>query len=89
MHPEPRGHETGDHRPHGRRTGAAAGEAEPALDPQTFERQLAGVVDLQLKALLNQGLLEPQGERLEARLRLDKGMLRVNGKDLPLSLALR
>jgi uncharacterized protein YdgA (DUF945 family) len=68
---------------------AAAGEAEPALDPETFERQLAGVVDLQLKALLNQGLLEPQGERLEARLRLDKGMLRVNGKDLPLSLALR
>ena len=68
---------------------AASGEAPPALDPETFERQLAGVVDLQLKALLNQGLLEPRGERLEARLRLDNGLLRVNGKDLPLGLALR
>ncbi len=68
---------------------AAAGEKQPTLDPQTFERQLAGVVDLQLKALVNQGLLEPQGGRLEARLRLDNGLLRVNGKDLPLGLALR
>ena len=68
---------------------APAGEAQPAFDPETFERQLAGVVDLQFKALLNQGLLEPQGERLEARLRLDNGLLRVNGKDLPLGWALR
>ncbi len=66
-----------------------AGGAQPAFDPETFERQLAGVVDLQFKALLNQGLLEPQGQRLEARLRLDNGVLRVNGKDLPLGLALR
>jgi hypothetical protein len=68
---------------------AQAGAAEPALDPDTFERQLAGVVDLQFKALLNQGFLEPQGERLQARLRLDNGLLRVNGRDLPLGLALR
>jgi hypothetical protein len=68
---------------------AASGEAQPALHPETFERQLAGVVDLQLKALLNQGLLERRGELLEARLRLENGLLRVNGKDLPLGFVLR
>jgi hypothetical protein len=68
---------------------AQVGAAPPAFDPESFERQLAGVVDLQFKALLNQGLLKPKGDRLEARLRLDNGLLRVNGRDLPLGLALR
>jgi uncharacterized protein YdgA (DUF945 family) len=68
---------------------AATGETQPAADPEAFERQLAAVVDFQLKALLNQGLLQPRGEQLEARLRLENGVLRVNGKELPLGLALR